>query len=262
MFYYGLIGYDDEDIDSCFYRVTEDFWKAARPHLKEVMNEEANKARLTVEGIILGLVNLFGCVNIKDTKQYIAQLMTLPEEAAAELLDIALSHSVLLPYLLSSMTSDTEAIKADYDNNTCLSSHASRWESTAKLLEAMARRDDKIPARKKYTMEEVIMASSVIPVIPNAHKEDFIRYLCSQLGYDEDRASLICHHLWLRAQHEEDPDDTRGSYFEYFTKEVVSNAPKRPKLTGINEGMQALQAYMNGMPRWILKGHTPEDISR
>ena len=106
------------------------------------------------------------------------------------------------------------------------------------------------------------MASSVIPVIPNAHKEDFTRYLCSQLGYDEDRASLICHHLWLRAQHEEDPDDTRGSYFEYFTKEVVSNAPKRPKQTGINEGMQALQAYMNGMPRWILKGHTPEDISR
>lgn len=261
MFYYGLIGYDDEDIDSCFYRVAEDFWKAARPHLKEVMNEEANKARLTVEGTILGLVNLYGCVNIKDTKQYMTQLMELPEEAAAELLDIALSHSVLLPYLLSSMTSDTEAIKADYDNNVSFVSRF-RWESTAKLLEAMAHHDDKIPARKEYTMEEVIMASSVIPVIPNAHKKDFIRYLCSQLGYDEDRASLICHRLWLRAQHEEDPDDTRGSYFEYFTKEVVSNAPKRLKLTGINEGMQALQAYMNGMPRWILKGHTPEDISR
>lgn len=261
MYHYGLIEYDDEDEESCFYRITEDFWKVARPHVKKVMNEKANQARLTVEGLILGLVNLYGCVNIKDTKHYMAQLMELPEEAVAELFDIVLSHSALLPTILSSMTSDSEAIKADFDNSVSFVSRF-RWESTDKLLEATAHRDDKIPARKEYTLEEVIMASSIIPIIPNAHKEDFTRYLCSQLGYDEDRANLICHHLWLRAQHEEDPDNIHGTYLEYFTKEVLSNAPKKPKLTGINEGMQALQAYMNAMPRWILKGHTPEDISR
>lgn len=88
----------------------------------------------------------------------------------------------------------------------------------------------------------------------------FTHFLCSRLGYDKDSAQLICHNLWLRAQHEEDPDNPHGTYLDYFTKKVIAEAKKKPQLSVINEGMKALQAYMNAMPRWMLKGHTPKEI--
>ncbi len=37
-------------------------------------------------------------------------------------------------------------------------------------------------------------------------------------------------------------------------------AKKKPQLAVTKEGIDALQAYMNAMPRWTLKGHAPEEI--
>ena len=68
------------------------------------------------------------------------------------------------------------------------------------------------------------------------------------------------HHLWLRAQHEEDPDNPFGTYLDYFVHEIIEKAPKKPSLSVVNNGMQALQSYMNAMPRWFLKGFAPEEI--
>ncbi|MBR0243961.1 MAG: hypothetical protein IJQ38_05210 [Bacteroidaceae bacterium] len=259
MFHYGLIEYDDEEPDGTYYQVTEDFWKAVRPHLKEVEKEEANQARLSVEGIITGAVNLYGCISLKEAKHLLVEMMGMSQEAAEELFDMVLGHSALLPFLLHPMIEDTEAIKASYDTNMTFTSRFG-WDSTLDLVKSIAQRDDKIPARRAFTMKEIIMAGATIPVIPNEQQKDFTHFLCSRLGYDKDSAQLICHNLWLRAQHEEDPDNPHGTYLDYFTKKVIAEAKKKPQLSVINEGMKALQAYMNAMPRWMLKGHTPKEI--
>ena len=259
MYHCGLIEYDDEEQGGIYYRVAEDFWKAARPHLKEVEAEEANLARLSVEGIIAGLVNLFGVVSLKDTKSYLAQITNMPEEAATELFNIVFSHSILLPHMLHKMADGKDFKEDTYDVNMAFCSRFG-WDSAPELLKAIARRDDKIHTRKEFTMEEIIDASAVIPIIPNGQKEEFIRFLRSQLGYDEDEADLICHNMWLHAQHEEDPNNPYGSYLDYFTKEVIMDARKKPQLSTVNEGMKALQTFMNAMPRWILKCFAPKEI--
>lgn len=260
MYHYGLIDYDDEDIECRFYRVAEDFWKAARPLLKEVENEEANKTRLAVEGIVSGLVNLYGTINLKDTKYYLATLLNMTEEDTKDLFDIVLGHSALLPYLLHTTTSDTDAIRQSYDTNMAFSSRFG-WDSESKLYEAIAQRAHTIPDRRDFSVEVIFFAGASIPIIPNEHQKDFTQYLCAQLGYDEDQTLLLRHNLWLRAQHEDNPDNPYGSYLDFFTKEIIGRAPKKPQMKVINEGMQALQTYMNAMPRWILKGYTPEQIS-
>ena len=261
MYYCGLIEYEDAEEGGIYYRIAEDFWKAVRPHLKEVDADEVNQARLTVEVIIMGLVNLYGAVSLKDTKSYLAQTLDMSEEAANELFILVLGHSLLLPHLLYKMTEDNDITDENYD--TCMA-FTSRfgWDSTADLFKAVALRDDKIPAPKEFSTEEIIHAGATIPIIPNEHKAEFIRFLCSQLDYDEDEADLICHNLWLRAQHEENPDNPHGTYLNYFTNEVIADAKKKPQLKVINEGIQALQAYMNAMPRWVLKGYAPEVVHK
>ena len=64
----------------------------------------------------------------------------------------------------------------------------------------------------------------------------------------------------LHAQHEEDPNCQLSTYPEYFAQEVISKAKKKPQLAVTKEGIDTIQAYMNAMPRWTLKGHAPEKI--
>ena len=104
------------------------------------------------------------------------------------------------------------------------------------------------------------MDSDVLPRNPNKQQNSFKRFLCSRLGYDELEADIIYHNLRLHAQHEEDPNCQLSTYPEYFAQEVISKAKKKPQLAVTKEGIDALQAYMNAMPRWTLKGHAPEEI--
>ena len=205
-----------------------------------VWDEENNQWWTLIEKRLSGLANLYGVFSLKDTKSYLANNMSMPIEAATELFNIVLPHSLLLPHLLHKMT-DTKEIR-DEGYNTCMG-FCSRygWDSTTDLAETIAHRDDKIPSNKKFTTEEIIRASASIPAIPNDHTEDFAHFLRSRLGYSEDETNLICHNLWLQAQHEEDPDNPHGTYLDYFTKEVIADARKRPQLKDINESMTVLR---------------------
>ena len=79
----------------------------------------------------------------------------------------------------------------------------------------------------------------------------------------EDKRTAIgqlVHHFWLCAQHEENPASPHGSYLDYFAKEVIEDAKKKPSQATINEGLQALKDFLNAMPRWCLSGYAPEEI--
>ena len=241
------------------YRVAEDFWAAVRPHLKEVMKDEANQMRITVENIICGLTNLYGVVSFHDVEQHLVRLLEMPLDAVSELLDIALSHSALLAMMLVRLDMDETTTNDDFKSDSGFFSRFG-WNSTPELIDTIALRDNMIPSPKEFTMEETLKASTIVPQIPNREQKVFTQYLRTRLGYGNFDTRLICHHLWLRAQHEEDPDNPFGTYLDYYVHEVIERAPKRPDLSVVNKGMLALQKYMNAMPRWFLKGFAPEKI--
>ena len=241
------------------YRVAEDFWAAVRPHLKNVMNDEANKSRITVEKILCGLTNLYGVISIQDAIQHIARLLEMPDETASELLDIVVTHSALLYFMCVRLRMDETDTEENYKSIFGFISHFG-WDSVPELVNNIALRDNIVPSRKEFTLEETVIAGVAIPQIPNREQEAFTQYLHTTLGYSDFDTNLICHHLWLRAQHAEDPDNPFGTYLDYFAHEVIAKAPKKPNPSVVNKGMLALQKYMNAMPRWILKGFAPEEI--
>ena len=259
MYQMGFLDYVNETDRVVIYRVTEDFWAAVRPHLKEATEDEANKARVTIENIICGLTNLYGIVSVHDTKHYLAKLLEMPYEAASELLEISSSHSAILPPMLCKPYPEIDVNESNYESNMAFSSRFG-WDSIPALTNSIAQRDKIAPTNNEFTLEEVVEASSPIPSIPNKCQKEFTHFLHSSLGYGNLHSELICHHLWLRAQHEEDPDNPFGTYLDYFVHEIIEKAPKKPRLSVVNNGMQALQSYMNAMPRWFLKGFAPEEI--
>lgn len=255
----GLVDFVKETDTIVHYRVAEDFWKAIRPHIKKGDEHEANQARVNVEAIVCGLANLYGFVSLLDTKRYLSELLDMPYEAATELFEIVLSHSAQLAFMTDKGNPDTKPSKKNYETIYGFTSPYG-WDSTHALADTIARRDKIAPQRREYTMEEVIKASASIPSIPNKRQDEFARYLQTSLGYDRIHTDLICHNLWLRAQHEEDPDNIFGKYIDYFAHQVIDRAPKSPIRSTVEIGIRHMQAYMNAMPRWFLKGHTPEEV--
>lgn len=259
MFQLGFITPEKETDTFVLYRVAEDFWEATRRHITEVKEQEANKARITIESIICGLANLYGFINVHDIKHYLATLMDMPYEAASELFEIVFSHSAILTLMINKGDTNTKLNDDNYESIVGFSSRYG-WDAPHELVKKIALRDKIAPKRYEYSLEEVIEADVPIPIIRNKCQKEFTHLLRDGFKYDIMQTEIICHNLWLRAQHEEDPDNYLDRYLNYFAQEVIEKAPRTPNNKMIGEAMQALQKYMNAMPRWFLKGFTPDEV--
>lgn len=262
MYHLGLIDYDDTFDETECYRITEDFWEVARGLVAKVMDDDANKARLSVEGVVNGMANLYGYVRPQDIKHYISDLLEMPEDAADEMYGYIMTNSALIPYLFKPLDEEADVNDEDYENKILFCSRFG-WETPGELVKAVSRSSTNITAHKDFSVEETMKAAMPVPVIPNSCQSEFTHFLRSRLGYGKVEAELICHRLWLRAQHEGDPENPYGTDIEYFTNEVLAkseNRDKKSQTSLLGEGMDLLEKYMNAMPRWTLKGHTKDEI--
>lgn len=146
------------------------------------MDDEANQMRISIENIVCGLTNLYGVVRFHDVEQHLARLMEMPSEAVSELLDIALSHYALLSLMLVRLDMDETTTNDDFISDSAFISRFG-WDSTPKLVDTIALRDNMIPSPKEFTMEETLKASTIVPQIPNREQKTFTQYLRTCLGY-------------------------------------------------------------------------------
>ena len=74
------------------------------------------------------------------------------------------------------------------------------------------------------------------------------------LNLHEWHATEICHDLWYFEMHKEDEgfEDDPG---EYFREEVLYDYDASDDI--FRKGMRLLDDYLNNLPHWQLKGHTP-----
>lgn len=104
------------------------------------------------------------------------------------------------------------------------------------------------------------MNAAVMPMprIANPMHDTFFSLLTEDLNYNDRLASEICHGLWYREMHKYEEDFEEEDPGQYLRENVLYDYGSSDSL--FRKAMKLLDDYLNNMPHWQLKGHTPMEV--
>ena len=250
---YGLAGHWWDEDDNFYLWIPDDLWTALRPHIEEVMDFPHVKHRLSIESTILGLANLYGQVSLglvyKELVRF-GQVKTLEDAAIA--VAACKEKSLLLKWTAHQIGGFME--EPTDDNQLFLSPYG--WDMPAELVREIEKRESLAGDYQQFSATDV-MAASVMPLpnIANPVHDDFVSMLMDELELDKGQATIVCHDLWYREMHKYEEDFEEEDPGTYFRESVLYDYDSYDYM--FKKGMKMLDAYLNNMPHWQLKGHTP-----
>ena len=241
---YGLVSQWPDKNGDYYLQVPEDLWQAVSPHIKEVMDDPAMHSKVVVETFISGLANLYGQVSYNFLKKEMVRLGIVQtfEEAGAVLAD-TLSNSLLMTFTMSYVNKPTieNTVFLSRYNDNC----PTKWGADEDY--------------KPFTQEEILHAARTpIPqIVSHPAQQAFQDLLINSLGLDEWEAVEVCHDLWYYEMHKQYAgfEDNSPSY--YFRNHVLAFCTCQDSLR--HKALTLFDDYLNNMPHWQLKGHTPNE---
>ena len=255
---YGLASHWWDEDDNFYLWIPEDLWTALKPHIEEVMDDVHVKYRLSIESTILGLANLYGQVSLGQVYKELVrfgQVKTIEDATIA--IATCREKSLLLKWtehqIGNFMDEQTD------DNQFFLSPYG--WSMPAELVREIEKRKSLAGDYQLFSATDV-MAASVMPIpnIPNPVHDDFVSMLTDELELDSLQATAVCHDLWYREMHKYEEGFEEGDPGAYFRESVLYDYDSCDYM--FKKGMKMLDAYLNYMPHWQLKGHTPMEAQR
>ena len=250
---YGLAGHWWDEDDNFYLWIPEDLWTALEPHIEEVMDIPHVKHRLLIENTILGLANLYGQVSLglvyKELVRF-GRVKTIEDATIA--VSACREKSLLLKWTAHQIGGFME--KPTDDNQLFLSPYG--WDTPVHLVREIEKRKSLTGDYQQFSDTDV-MAASVMPIpnIANPVHDDFVSMLTDELELDKGQAIIVCHNLWYREMHKYEEDFEEEEPGTYFRESVLYDYDSYDYM--FKKGMKMLDAYLNNMPHWQLRGHTP-----
>jgi len=253
MVIYGLAGeWWDED-ENYYIWVPDDLWQMMKPHVEEVLADPHVQHRVTIENTILGLANLYGQVNLGFVEK---ELIRLGQVQTIEGAKIAVSACMDDSLLLKFTQHQTGRLTDEPSEDTLLFLSPYGWDMPSELDDVIKKRESLAKDYHLFTIVEVMYAAVMpMPRIANPMHDAFFSLLTEDLNYNDWLASEICHGLWYREMHKYEEDFEEEDPGQYFREEVLYDYDSSDSL--FRKAMKLLDDYLNNMPHWQLKGHTP-----
>ena len=242
------------DGDKDYYvQVPEDFWRVAEPHLNDVMDDVSVDRRVTIEGFTIGLTNLYGEVS----EEFVAkELVRLGRARTVEEALQALAFTKENSLFMKMNVHHTGSYGDEPTPATTLFLSPYCWEMPGELADVIARHESAAKDYKLFSRLEIMMAgNNPVPMIINPMLEPFLKFLTLDLNLDDSNAIGICHDLWYREMHKYEEDFEEEDTGTYFREDVLCDYDSNDSM--FKKGMKMLDDYLNYMPHWQLKGHTP-----
>lgn len=253
MVIYGLAGeWRDED-ENYYIWVPDDLWQMMKPHVEEVLADPHVQHRVTIENTILGLANLYGQVSLGFVEK---ELVRLGQVQTIEGAKIAVSACMDDSLLLKFTQHQTGRLTDEPSEDTLLFLSPYGWDMPSELDDEIKKRESLAKDYHLFTIVEVMYAAVMpMPRIANPMHDAFFSLLTGDLNYNDWLASEICHGLWYREMHKYEEDSEEEDPGQYFREEVLYDYDSSDSL--FRKAMKLLDDYLNNMPHWQLKGHTP-----
>ena len=258
MVIYGLTGHWWDEYDNFYLWIPDDLWTALKPHIEEVMDFPHVKKRLLIESTILGLANLYGQVSLglvyKELVRF-GKAKTIEDATAA--VAACREKSLLLKWNAHQIGGFME--EPTDDNQLFLSPYG--WDRPVELVREMEKQESLTGGYKRFSATDVIDASVMpIPNIANPVHGDFVSMLTDELELDSREATAVCHDLWYREMHRNEESFDEEGPGTYFRENVLYDYDSYDYM--FKKGMKMLDAYLDNMPHWQLKGHTPVETQK
>ena len=256
MVIYGLAGeWWDED-ENYYIWVPDDLWQMMKPHVEEVLADPHVQHRVTIENTILGLANLYGQVNLGFVEK---ELVRLGQVQTIEGAKVAVSACMDDSLLLKFTQHQTGRLTDEPSEDTLLFLSPYGWDMPSELDDEIKKRESLAKDYHLFTIVEVMYAAVMpMPRIANPMHDAFFSLLTEDLNYNDWLASEICHGLWYREMHKYEEDFEEEDPGQYFREEVLYDYDSSNSL--FRKAMKLLDDYLNNMPHWQLKGHTPMEV--
>ena len=239
-------------------RVADDFMRVALPIAAGIRMSDECRRRYDVEEVIEGMANLYGEVTLEDAKRQLMMIKGGFRSEAGRLIDQAMRTSLLLDFIIGKVDETKTGLYAIADDNIVFNSRCG-WDDPAELRKAIANHQPIISERRCFTEEEIREAgNSEVPTIPNECYMDFWHLLTHDIGLLDQDARQICHELWYKANHADEPGFDEDSVEEYFDNEalVFDDIDKATR----QKALHLLKDYVAHIPRWTLKGYSPAEL--
>ena len=227
----------DVEEGKVFYTMTDDLREAVSPFVEKVFDEFENKFRFYVERIVLGALNIYGCLTERQLKSLLKEYMMLEDDGTGVLEHVYPQSAAIQLCCYDSMD--------DIDNPI----YASPFIFSIDDILASREEHSEIIDLKHFDKELVIEAGMMpIPDIPNPKSRALQDLLETKVGLTEQEAILMEFSIWLLIQHEENVSDT----IQQLLKNDDRLLTVLPQLTD----------FINHCPRWKLCGYCSEDMLR
>ena len=256
MVIYGLAGEWWDKDENYYIWVPDDLWQMMKPHVEKVLADPHVQHRVTIENTILGLANLYGQVSLGFVEK---ELVRLGQVQTIEGAKIAVSACMDDSLLLKFTQHQTGRLTDEPSEDTLLFLSPYGWDMPGELDDVIKKRESLAKDYHLFTIDEVMYAAVMpMPRIANPMHNAFFSLLTDDLNYNDWLASEICHGLWYREMHKYEEDFEEEDPGQFFLKEVLYDYDSSDSL--FRKAMKLLDDYLNNMPHWQLKGHTPMEV--
>ena len=238
-------------------RVADDFLRVALPIAAGIRMSDEARQRYDVEEVIEGMANLYGYVTLEDAKRQLMMINGGLRSEAGRLIDKVMETSMVLDFIIRKVDETKTGLFALTDDNIAFVSRCG-WECIAELRKAIDERRPAIAERRRFSEEEIRSAGrGEAPTMPNACQKEFWHLLTRDIGLMDQDARQICHELWYKANHAEEPGFDEDSIENYFENEalVFNDIDEATR----QKARRLLADYVAHIPRWTLKGHAPAE---
>ena len=239
-------------------RVADDFLRVALPLVADIRMSDEVRQRYDVEEVIEGMANLYGYVTLEDAKRQLMMINGGFRSEAGQLIDKVMETTLVLKFMIRKLDETKTGLYAIVDDNIAFESRCG-WNDMATMCKAIADHKPAIAERRRFTEEEIRAAgSSENPIIPNACQKEFWHLLTREIALFDQDARQICHQLWYKANHEEEPGFDEESIEAFFENEalVFDDIDKATR----QKAQHMLKDYVAHIPRWTLKGFAPCEV--
>ena len=235
-----------------YIQLPADLMDAVKPYIYEVIEDEDENARMNMENLIAGICNMYGRISRTTMKQTLVSLGAGSMKSIGRLLE-ALENTSLY---IKCMTYGNKMCDNPESDDDVFYATPYEWVYYNELMKEISRHDNVTPDYRKFdSIDELMLAGQQpIPEIPNSYKEHFETFLQKELELLQGDIMHVCHVLWYLAQHQGEQDSEKP---EEYMLDVLDALMIDKDLYA--EAMRQMDCYLNNMPRWQLRGHTPAE---
>lgn len=252
----GLAEGDWDELGYYHIYVAEDFAAPVMPLLDNV-DDDGFSAKFVVETIFEGMANLYGEVSLAEVKQVLKDVFKLDDKGAEKIYDMTLCASLLMGVMVTSFDG-VDALDETTPEDKIYFVSSYHWNDVDAQHREIQSRSAGLQPRHFTAFEILAAATCPLPAAPNKVQKRFEAFLKSNLPYSDDDLKEISFNIWYRAQHERDSTFQENSAEDYFLTEVIGKEKYLLSRKLQAEAQAILKEYLANMPRWTLKGHSPE----